>query len=206
MPSEKYVVLSLISAIPERHHGCHIIREGELFPMIYHIVYGPRSYWECSEWLGFHCTPIPRWWDDEKADALKAMEEIQAIKDKHPTVRPYETRKVEIGHINGVPEVKIEWEGKWIKYPVIYHRDSKLIAYAEFAAPDLHTIWGDITGCAAGAAAVATLAAIIASPAAALPAFKAAFMACIVPKIGERAKEISVALSTHQEHGDWHRV
>ena len=105
--------------------------------------------------------------DDEKADALKAMEEIQAKKEKHPTVRPYETRKVEIGHINGVPEVKIEWEGKWIKYPVIYHRNSKLVAYAEFAAPDLHTIWGDITGCAAGAAAVATLAAIIASPAAA---------------------------------------
>jgi hypothetical protein len=70
----------------------------------------------------------------------------------------------------------------------------------------LNSIWGDVTSCAVSAAAAATFVAIIASPAAALPAFKAAFLACIVPKIGERAKEISVALSTQQEHGDWHKV
>lgn len=205
MAHDRYIDISLLSASPEQYHGCHIIREGDFFLAIYRIVYGPKSYWECSEWLGFHCKPIPRWWDEEKAAAEKSSE-TEKRHGSESKLLPYQTRKVEIGHINGVPEVKVEWEGRIIKYPVFYHRDSKITAYAEFSAPDLDIIWGDITSCAVGAAVAATIAAIIASPAAALPAFKAAFMACIIPKIGERAKQISVALSTQQEHGDWHRV
>ncbi len=201
----KYVVLSLISADPNQHFGCRIAREGDPYIMIYRVAYGPRSFWECSEWISFNCKPFPEWWVEEKASALKREETARQSKSLDPALF-YETRKVEIGHINGVPEVKVEWEGGLIKYPVIYHRDSKLTAYAEFAAPNLNDIWGDITSCAAGAAVTATLVAIIASPAAALPTFKAAFMACLVPQIGDRAKEISVALSTRQEHGEWHRV
>lgn len=201
----RYVVLSLISTDPNQYFGCRIAREGDPYIMIYRVVYGPTSFWECSEWMGFHCKPFPEWWVTEKDSALKREESATRNKSAGSALL-YETRKVEIGHINGVPEVKIEWEGKWIKYPVLYQRTSKLTAYAEFAAPSLSDIWGDVTSCAAGAAVTATLVAIIASPAAALPAFKAAFMACLVPKIGDRAKEISVALSTRQEHGDWHRV
>lgn len=202
---ERYVVLALLTPTPDQYVGCHIARDTDPYLMIYRVVYGPTSYWECSEWMGFNCSSIPKWWEDEKNKALARID--AAGKDKKlEQPRPYETRKVEIGHINGVPEVKIEWEGGLIKYPVLYQRTSKLTAYAEFAAPGLNEIWGDITTCATGAAVAATLVAIIASPAAALPAFKSAFMACLVPKIGERAKEVSVALSTHQEPGEWHRV
>lgn len=198
----KYVVLSLVSADPERYFGCTIAREGDPYIMIYRVAYGPASYWECSEWMSFHCKPIPAWWADKKNSVLK----LTADASKNKLAEIFENRKVEVGHIDGVPETKIEWEGDFIKYPVLYTRTSKLTAYAEFAAPGLDEIWGDITSCATGAAAAATLVAIIASPAAALPAFKAAFLACLEAKIGDRAKDVSVALSTQQESGDWHRV
>lgn len=203
---DRFVVLALIAADPKEYFGCHIAREGDIYPMIYRVVYGPTGYWQCSEWMSFHCKAIPKWWIEEKESAENLMKDATNKRDFIRHLLVYETRKVEIGHINGVPEVKVEWEGGFIKYPVLYHRDSKLTAYAEFAAPDLNSIWGDVTSCAANAAVAATLVAIIASPAAALPAFKAAFLACLIPKIGERAKELSVALSTQQEHGEWHRV
>ncbi|MER8546548.1 hypothetical protein [Mesorhizobium sp. M1169] len=203
--SNKYIVLSLLSAVPEDMFGCHIIPEGQLYPMIYRIAYGPDIYWNCAEWVALHCKPIQKWWLDEKADAEKRMDTARSRKDFAELLLS-ENRKVELAHIDGVPEFKVEWEGGFIKYPVLYTRTSKITAYAEFSAPDLNSIWGDVTNCATGGAVAATLAAIFASPAAALPAFKAAFLACIVPRVGERAKEISVALSTHQESGDWHRV
>lgn len=202
----EYLVISLITADPKDYLGCKVIRDDEIFPMIYRVVHGPAPFMDCFEWIGFNCRAIHPWWEDEKKEALKQENTITSDRSLRSSIVPHETRKVEIGHIDGVPEVKVEWEGGWIKHPVLYHRDSKVIAYAEFSAPGINEIWGDITTCAAGAAAAAGIAAILASPAAALPAFKAAFLACLVPKIGERANQISVALSTKQEHGEWHRV
>lgn len=96
--------------------------------MIYRVVYGPTSYWECSEWMGFHCKPIPKWWVEEKEAAEQRANDASKKHELRQALRAYETRKVEIGHINGVSEVKVEWEGGFIKHPVLYHRDSKLTA------------------------------------------------------------------------------
>lgn len=116
--------------------------------------------------------------------------------------------RTDIGAVDGVPEFKVEWEGSPIPLPVLYTRKSRIVAYAEICAPDdlVNQVWNDIVQCAAGAAAT-SVAAIIASPVAALPAFKAAFIACMGTKIGARADDINVALSTQQESDPvWHRV
>lgn len=118
-------------------------------------------------------------------------------------------KKQELGSLPfGVPEFKVEWEGHPIPHPVTYTRQSKVTAYAEFCGPDniINNSWNDIRTCAISAAGVAAVAAIIANPPAALPAFKAAFIACLVGKIGDEAKHLNVALSTQQESGDWHKV
>lgn len=195
---KKYIVLSLITT-DKTSTGCFIIGENEPYLMIYRPVYGPSSYMDCFDWIGYNCKPIHRWWEDEEKTA-KARESARTL------FAPFSTRRVEIGHLDGIPEFKTEWEGDFIKYPVLYTRKSKLTVYAEFAAPSIDDIWGDITSCAVAAGAAAGIAAILASPAAALPAFKAAFMACIYAKIGDRANEISVSLSTEQTSGDWSRV
>ena len=115
-------------------------------------------------------------------------------------------RKVELGTLPfGVPEFKVEWEG--IK-PITYTRTSQVTAYAEFKGPDniVNDSWNDIRSCALSSLGVATVAGIVGDPAAALPAFKAAFVACITAKIGAKANEIHVALTTEQTSGDWTKV
>ncbi len=118
-------------------------------------------------------------------------------------------RKIEIGSIPvELPEFRVEWEGRPIPTPKTYMRRSKMTALAEFCAPDnvLNESWDDIRTCAISAGGVAGVAAIISGPPGALPSFKAAFIACVTAKIGERSKELEVALSAEQQHGDWHRV
>jgi hypothetical protein len=201
LDDKNYIVISLITPNKKLHTGCKVIGEHDIYPMIYYKVYGPSSFMDCFEWIGFNCSKIDPWWEVEeklaKERSLAGRKHFKAV---------YETRKVEVGHIDGVPETKVEWEGDIVQYPVLYTRTSKITAYAEFSAPNIGDIWGDITSCAVAAAAVAGIAAIIASPAAALPVFKEAFMQCITAKIGERANQISVVLSTEQTSGQWHRV
>jgi hypothetical protein len=118
-------------------------------------------------------------------------------------------KKAELGSLPfGVPEFKVEWEGHPIPHPVAWTRESKVTAYAEFCGLDnvINDSWNDIRMCAISAAGVAAVAAIIGDPPAALPAFKAAFLACVVVKIGDTAKQLGVGLSTQQSSGDWHKV
>jgi hypothetical protein len=117
-------------------------------------------------------------------------------------------RRVEIGRSGSIPEVKVEWEGSPIPVPYMYFRTSSMFAYAEFCAPDdlLNSVWTDIMNCAMAAGVAAGIAAVVASPAAALPMFQAAFGPCITAKLGGRATEIQVSLSTEQKPiEDWHR-
>jgi hypothetical protein len=115
-------------------------------------------------------------------------------------------KKLELGSLPfGVPEFKTVWHGLDSH---IETRQSKVTAYAEFCGPDniVNGSWDAIRTCAVSAAGVAAVAAIISDAAAALPAFKAAFIACLAPKIGDAANQLSVSLSTEQSSGDWHRV
>jgi hypothetical protein len=117
--------------------------------------------------------------------------------------------RVELGRHGSVPELKVVWEGRPIPRPITYTRTSSLVAYAELCGPDvtMNEAWHQIVSCALAGAAAAGIAAIVASPPTALGAFKTAFEACLVGKIAERAKEIRVALSTHQEpNGPWRRL
>jgi hypothetical protein len=203
--TEDWIVISLITSDPEFYTGCQVIPEGSLFPMIYRVVYGPKPFFDCWEWKGFHCRPIQPWWEDERKRA-EGRGGQKLIGQRNFT--PRECRRTELGRVDGVPEFKVEWEGSPIPYPVLYTRKSRIVAYAEICAPQdlLGALWGDMAKCAAVAGGAGLLAAIIASPAAALPAFKEAFMACIAARLGDRADEIGVALSTRQEHGEWSRV
>ena len=118
-------------------------------------------------------------------------------------------RKVKLGQLPfGVPEFKVEFEGHPIPHPVTYTRQSRLSVYAEFCGPDniINGVWNDIETCALVAAGAAALSSLAESPVGALPTFKAAFLACLIAKVGDQAKQISVALSTSQESGDWHKV
>lgn len=118
-------------------------------------------------------------------------------------------RQTKLGQLPfGVPEFKVEWEGHPIPHPVTYTRQSRLSIYAEFCGPDniINGVWNDIETCALAAAGAAALSSIAESPVGALPTFKAAFMGCIIAKVGNQANEISVALSSKQESGDWHKV
>jgi hypothetical protein len=117
-------------------------------------------------------------------------------------------RQIELGRSGSIPEVMVKWEGHPIPIPYAYFRTSSMVAYAEICAPDdlLNTSWNDIVNCALAAAGVAVIASIVASPAAALPAFQASFTPCVTAKLGARAGELQVALSTQQHpNGDWHR-
>jgi len=90
----------------------------------------------------------------------------------------------------------------------MYFRTSSMVAYAEFCAPDdlLNSAWNDIVSCAMAAGAAAGIAAIVAGPAAALAAFEVAFKPCVIAKLGGRANEVQVSLSTSQQpNEDWHR-
>ena len=104
----------------------------------------------------------------------------------------------------GVPEVKVEWEGRPIKHPVTYTRTSNATVYAEFCGPEeiINDSWGDIRECAIGAAVTAGIAAYVATPDVALPAFKAAFAKCL----GEKAEKIQIKLGAEQTAGPWHKV
>src|SRR5260370_39269544 len=119
---------------------------------------------------------------------------------------PQVSRQVELGRSGSVPEVMVKWEGHPVPAPIVYHRTSSMVAYADINGPDdlLNDAWRDIVGCALSAAGAATLAAIIAGPVGALPAFKAVFSPCLVTKMEARAGEVQVALSTQQKaNEDW---
>ena len=126
---------------------------------------------------------------------------------------------IELGSINGVPEVKTEMDrqcfgGGWTRFcinvPVIYRRTSKVALYADIIAPaNINArIAGKIRGCATGALAVG-VASAIGSPAAALPAFKATLFGCLSAAAGDLASklvsEVKVSLYTKQTSGDWKR-
>lgn len=117
-------------------------------------------------------------------------------------------RRVELGRSGSIPETMVKWEGSPIPIPYMYFRTSSMVAYAEFCAPDdlLNNAWNDVVSCAIAAGGAAGIAAIVAGPAAALPAFELAFKTCVVAKLGGRANEIQVSLSTQQQpNEDWHR-
>ncbi len=117
-------------------------------------------------------------------------------------------KKVKIGSKRGVPEFKVEWEGRPIPRPVTYTRRSEITAYAEVCGPreTVESAWTEIKDCAAVGAGAAGLAAIFTSGSAALPAFKAAFMACLRGKIASRATRVRVGLSVKQQSGRWSKV
>jgi len=118
-------------------------------------------------------------------------------------------RKQELGRVPfGVPEFKVEWHGRPIPHPVTFTRTSHIIAYAEFCGPDniINAFWGDIVTCSFAALGAVAVSQIVESPVGALPTFKAAFMGCILAKVGEQANQIEVSLSTEQQSGDWHEV
>jgi len=117
-------------------------------------------------------------------------------------------RRVELGRSGSIPETMVKWEGSPIPIPYMYFRTSSMVAYAEFCAPDdlLNSAWNDIVSCAMAAGAAAGIAAIVAGPAAALAAFEVAFKPCVIAKLGGRANEVQVSLSTSQQpNEDWHR-
>lgn len=117
-------------------------------------------------------------------------------------------RRLELGRSGSIPETMVKWEGSPIPIPYMYFRTSSMVAFAEFCAPEdlLNTAWNDIVGCAMAAGGMAGIAAIVAGPAAALSAFELTFKPCAMAKLGERANEVQVSLSTSQQaNEDWHR-
>jgi hypothetical protein len=118
-------------------------------------------------------------------------------------------RQIEVDRYNSIPEVMIKWEGFPTPAPISYFRTSSMVTYAEVCGPDdlLNNSWHDIVNCAltAATATLATIPTTDGSPDA-LATFQAAFTPCATAKMGARAGEIQVALSTQQKpNEDWHR-
>ncbi|MBT9250312.1 hypothetical protein [Bacillus halotolerans] len=83
-------------------------------------------------------------------------------------------------------------------------RSVRGVAYIDFSHPDIDDIWGDVKACAIGAAVVAVAAAIIAGDVTtARTLFYPSFYACLVAKLGERAKEVDVVFSSDKEYSCW---
>ncbi|MCP4252319.1 MAG: hypothetical protein GY775_02725 [Candidatus Scalindua sp.] len=83
-------------------------------------------------------------------------------------------------------------------------RSVRSVAYIIFCHPDIDDIWTDVRDCATGAAVTAVLAAILAGNyEVARATFYPVFYACLVTKIGERAKEVTVGFETKSEYGCW---
>lgn len=125
-------------------------------------------------------------------------------------------KRIEVGSIDGVPELKTEMETQcvgppWARIcsdvPVVYTRTSRVAVIAEVSAADdlFQQFEKDIKECAITAAGAVTLAVIIAGPEAALPAFKATFQPCIESKIRQHASQVGVRLKVEQQTGEWHR-
>ncbi|MDM5254226.1 hypothetical protein [Bacillus toyonensis] len=77
-------------------------------------------------------------------------------------------------------------------------------AYVEFTSPGIDDIWEDIKACAMGAAIAAVVSAIIVSDfTTARTVFYPAFYACLVEKIGDRAKEVELEFFTDNEYSCW---
>jgi len=114
-------------------------------------------------------------------------------------------QQFELGRSGSVPEVKVEWDGIT---PIIWTRTSSMVAFAEICAPVaiLKDALHEIQNCAVAAAGVATISAIVAGPTTALPAFYASFKPCLISKLGDKAGDVHVALSTQQKaNEDWHK-
>ena len=80
----------------------------------------------------------------------------------------------------------------------------KKTAYIDFCHPTIGEIWEDVRGCAIGAAVTAVVAAILSeSFEVAKATFYPMFYACLVSRIGDRAKEVSVDFHTDTEYGCW---
>lgn len=83
-------------------------------------------------------------------------------------------------------------------------RSQKGVAYIEFTAPNIGDIWEDVKGCAIGSAVLAVIAAILAGDFnTARTLFYPTFYACLVQKIGDRAKEVDVNFTKDVEYSCW---
>lgn len=83
-------------------------------------------------------------------------------------------------------------------------RSVKKKAYIVFCHPTIDAIWDDVRGCAIGAASAAIVAAILAENYETAEAtFYPLFYACLVSRIGDRAREVSVDTRADTEHGCW---
>jgi hypothetical protein len=214
----RFKVIALLGQEEGPYVGCRIIPEDQLYLMIYRVVYGPASFWECSEFVGYQCVSFCDLTEQEQREASEFEDELNKeygnfLSNKNSnssslSISAFEQRRVRIASMNLYPEFKTEWKGKIVKYPVLYKRDVKLVAYAVVSAPSdlLDKFWSDISSCAVTAVGAAGVATVLGSPAAALPTFKGAFVTCITDRVEGRVRQISLSIDTDTEKEDWHKV
>jgi len=99
-------------------------------------------------------------------------------------------------------EMKLEWPG-----PTLRCRDRNGHAWAVVCGPEdlLNQALDDIRDCLLDGLRAAAITAIVLTPAASIPIFKAAVIACLLKKLGERAKECSLEIEITSETTDWGR-
>ncbi|WP_280149706.1 hypothetical protein [Bacillus safensis] len=83
-------------------------------------------------------------------------------------------------------------------------RSVRGVAYIDFSHPDIENIWEDVKACAIASAVLAVTAAILTDDfTTARTLFYPSFYACLVSKLGERAKEVDVVFSSDKEYSCW---
>jgi hypothetical protein len=125
-----------------------------------------------------------------------------------------QTSRIILATLNGIPEVKTEWEMKCktifghkicINVPVFYHRTCHVVVYADVHYPAnaganaLH----DLTQCITGAGMAAAIAAVLSGGSAAASVFTAALKSCLQAKGIAWAQQISVSVGATSQCGGW---
>ncbi|MHB8063261.1 MAG: hypothetical protein ACYDG2_11600 [Ruminiclostridium sp.] len=122
------------------------------------------------------------------------------IKDVNTTQNS--CRQLEVGSEDRPKETRFHKHG-----PLDYRfetRSVNAIAYIKFCHPTINEIWDDVRGCAITAAVSAVVVAILSGNIELAKAlFYPSFYACLVSKIGERAKEVEISLFEDKELGCW---
>jgi hypothetical protein len=105
------------------------------------------------------------------------------------------TKEYELGSIDGIPEVRINWRG-------IQNRSTHHHAYVSIDADISDEAWGAVKECAMYAGGGAILASIFTAGAGAFPGFWATFSGCIAAR-GIEISNDRVHLRTETHHGSW---
>ncbi|MEQ8433116.1 MAG: hypothetical protein RIA71_02655 [Oceanicaulis sp.] len=117
--------------------------------------------------------------------------------------------------VGGVPEFKTEMTTKCVlriggrcvakaDVPVVYRRETKLVAYATVCHPSLNDLIEAVTDCLKQAVGAGVLAGVFTgNPGAVAPALKAYLIACLKVKTGKVLDDFDLSVGTRKESGRW---